>query len=367
MKPSPMMQHYLDMKEQYKDCILFYRLGDFYEMFFEDAVKVSELLSLTLTGKDCGLAEKAPMCGVPYHAADTYISKLVKMGERVAICEQLTNPGDSKGLVSRDVVRIVSNGTIIDENQIDETSNNFIACVYYSESGSSISWADITTGTFFTQEFKKDSLIKLCDSLVRIGPAEIICNTEIFPISQELPIVKQNIVPFFNKYNDRSFSYSCAQKTLLNHFNTVSLTGLGLENYEYCVCSCGALLEYLSETQKHALQNITRVTFYNDTDYLMLNGTALNNLDLVKNSRSNDKYGSLLWVLDKTKTSMGSRKLKEWILSPLTDVDKINLRLDAVEELYNGTLTREGLSDSLKSVKDIERLVGKNFQRKYYA
>ncbi len=359
-KPSPMMQHYLEMKEQYKDCILFYRLGDFYEMFFDDAVKASELLDLTLTGRDCGLEERAPMCGIPFHAADTYILKLVKLGQRVAICEQIGNPADTKGIVQREVVRIVSSGTLTDDTQIDEKSNNYIACVFHGDKGSAISWADITTGAFYTQEFSRENaLLDICDALVRISPAEIICNTEIYKISEEMPIVKQKIVPNFTSYNDRCFNFATAERTILSHFNTSSLSGLGLTDKRFCVCSCGALLDYLSETQKHALANISIVSIYNDSDYMLLNGTTLNNLDIVKNSRSGDRFGTLLWVLDKTKTSMGSRKLKEWILSPLTDIDKINLRLDAVEELYNVNMTREGISEALKSVKDIERLVGK--------
>jgi len=360
-KPSPMMQHYLEMKEQYKDCILFYRLGDFYEMFFEDAIKVSEMLDITLTGKDCGLEERAPMCGIPFHAADTYILKLVKLGQRVAICEQVdkTMQG-TKEIVRRDVVRIVSSGTLTDDTQIDEKSNNYIACVYYSQKGSSISWADITTGAFYTQEFNNETaLISICDSLVRISPAEIICNSEIYNISNDFPIIKQKIVPNFTSYNDRCFNYATAERSICNHFNTRGLNGLGINDKPYCVSSSGALLEYLNETQKHALANISLISVYNNTDYMLLNGTTLNNLDVVKNSRSNDRYGTLLWVLDKTKTSMGSRKLKEWILSPLTNIDKINLRLDAVEELYQVNMTREGLAEALKSVKDIERLVGK--------
>jgi len=320
---------------------------------------VSELLNITLTGRDCGLNERAPMCGVPFHSADSYIAKLVKMGERVAICEQLSDPSAGKGLVTRDVVRVVSSGTIIDENHIDETSNNYIACVYYCEKGSSVSWADITTGVFYTQEFIDESLNNICDALVRISPAEIICNSDVFSLSQSLPIIEQKIVPTFNKYNDRSFTYSCAQKSVLEHFNTVSLSGLGLVNHDLCVCSCGALLEYLNETQKHSLKNITRISYYQNNEHLFLNSTAIHNLDLVKNSRTGDKYGSLLWVLDKTKTPMGSRKLREWIKSPLADVKKIDLRLNAVDELYNNTLTREGIIESLKSIKDIERLVGK--------
>ena len=227
-KLSPMMEHYTLIKEDYKDCILFYRLGDFYEMFFEDAVKVSELLDLTLTGRDCGSGERAPMCGVPYHAAEGYILKLIQLGEKVAICEQMNKPV-GKEMVEREVVRVVSAGTLTDETQIDEKTNNYIASVYYSQKGASIAWTDITTGAFFTQEFDgTDTFNAICDALVRISPAEIICNSEIYKVSADFPIVKQRIIPKFDLYNDRNFNYATAQNSVLEHFNTVSLSGLGL-------------------------------------------------------------------------------------------------------------------------------------------
>lgn len=356
---SPMMTHYLQIKQDYQDCILFYRLGDFYEMFFEDAIKASELLDITLTGRDCGQKERAPMCGVPFHAAEGYILKLVQLGEKVAICEQMNKPV-GREMVQREVVRVVSAGTLTEETQIDEKTNNFVASVYYSNKGSAIAWADITTGAFFAQQFEEEqSLNSICDALVRISPAEIICNSEIYKISSDFPIVKQKIVPRFDLYNDRNFNFATANNSVLEHFNTLSVSGLGLSDKQYCICACGGLLEYLKETQKHALVNISKVSIYNDADYMILNATALTNLDVVKNSKSNDKFGTLLWVMDKTNTSMGSRKLREWILSPLTDIDKINLRLDAVEELFDKNMTREGISEALKNIRDIERIAGK--------
>lgn len=356
---SPMMRHYFSLKEKYKDCVLFYRLGDFYEMFFEDAEKVSKLLDLTLTGKSCGLDERAPMCGVPFHSADQYISRLVSLGERVAICEQLSNVAGENGVVDREVVRIVTAGTLTEDNQIDEKVNNFIACVYTCDQGSAIAWADITTGAFFTQQFKQDTLVGLSDALVRISPSEIVTMGNYVKILNEMPIVKQKIIPCAIACNDRYFNYSPAEKEILNHFGVISLSGLSLDDKSYCVSACGALLAYLNETQKHALSNISLLTIYNDSDYLAMNSATLNNLEIVKTNRGNDRYGTLLWLMDKTNTAMGSRKLREWLISPLTDVDKINLRLNAVEELYNNNLARESLSGLLKNIRDIERLAGK--------
>ncbi len=358
-KFSPMMRHYLAMKEKYKDCVLFYRLGDFYEMFYDDAIKVSNLLDLTLTGKSCGQEERAPMCGIPFHSADQYVAKLVSLGERVAICEQLSDKANENGVVDREVVKIVTAGTLTEDNQIDEKTNNYVACLYYTNKGCAVSWTDITTGVFYTQNFKQATLLQICDALVRISPSEIISTTEGVKAFNELPIIKQRVLPSLLKYNDRFFMQSNAERELLNHFNSISLSGLALDDKPESMCSSGALLAYLYETQKHSISNVNKITIYKDADYLSLNSSTLNNLEIVKNSKGGEKYGTLLWLMDKTNTAMGSRKLREWLLSPLTDVDKINLRLDAVEEFFNNNMARENLSSLLKSVKDVERLCGK--------
>ena len=360
MALSPMMQHYLQVKEKYRDCIIFYRLGDFYEMFFDDAVKASSLLDLTLTGRDCGLEERAPMCGVPYHAADMYISKLVTCGEKVAICEQLTTPNGGKELVQRDVIKVVTAGTQINSELIDEKSNNFICSVYLLDAQAAISWADITTGEFNVRSFSsKDVLSELIDALVRISPVEIISNGKAFDIFNESPIVKHGALPKFNFYLESAFSYNNARQTLEKQLNVMSLQAFGIEDDKLSICSAGALLSYLIETQKHALVNINTIKKENADDMLMLDINAIRNLELTKTLKDGKRYGSLLWLLDKTKTSMGARKLQNWILSPLNSKAKINYRLEAVNALYSNTLIRQSLVGLLSSVKDIGRLTGK--------
>ncbi len=360
MALSPMMQHYLQTKEKYKDCILFYRLGDFYEMFFDDAKKVSSMLELTLTGRDCGLDERAPMCGIPYHAAETYIAKLVEMGEKVAICEQMTLPEESKGLVERDVIRVVSAGTMIDNSLLDEKKNNFLASVYYNGKDYACAWADITTGDFFARNFSGDGKESaLFDCLVRISPAEIISNQAAFLESKNFSIVKHEVIPAFYSFREYAFSLKSAKKTLLEQFGVASLAAYGLEDENLMISAAGGLVEYLRETQKHALKNINKISVEEVGEFMTLDFNAVRNLELIKSMRDGKRYGSLLWVLDKTKTGMGSRNLTSWILSPLQDIEKINYRLDGVEELYNNTLIRQGIAEILSSVNDIERLAGK--------
>lgn len=357
MALSPMMKHYLQVKEKHPDCLVFYRLGDFYEMFFDDAIKASELLDLTLTGRDCGLSERAPMCGIPYHASEMYISKLVSMGEKVAICEQLTEPVKG-GLVERDVVRIVTAGTVINSELIDEKNNNFISCVTYSDNNKpAVSWADITTGEFYVRTF--DDLGELVDYLIKISPTEIICDDGAFEIGQNLPYVKHNVLPKFVVYSAYAFKFEPAESVLKAQFGVSTLKSFGLENAKSAVCSAGALLSYLKETQKHAIKNITKIENIIPQDYMVLDATAIKNLELVRTLRDDKKYGSLLWLLDKTSTNMGARKLQSFILSPLNNANKINERLDAVEFFYKTPLIRQGISDLLKSVKDIGRLTGK--------
>lgn len=357
---SPMMSHYLQTKEKYKDCILFYRLGDFYEMFFEDAVKVSSLIDLTLTGKDCGLQEKAPMCGVPFHAADMYISKLVSMGEKVAICEQLTEATSGRELVKRDVVKVVTAGTITNNELIDEKTNNFLGSVYVGGNNAAFAWADITTGEFAVRKFDGNNVFsELLDTLVRIAPAEIICNAEAENIFKDLPLVKHGMLPKFNAYTESEYDFNIADNVLKTQLRVSSLSAFSLADEKFCIMTAGALVSYLKETQKQSLSIINSIRNENIENFMMLDVNAIRNLELVKTLRDGKRYGSLLWLLDKTKTSMGARKLQSWILSPLNDIDKINYRLNGVESLFNNTLTRQSLSNMLGSVRDVGRITGK--------
>ena len=356
MALSPMMEHYLSMKEKYKDCVLFYRLGDFYEMFFDDAVRVSKLLDLVLTGRDCGLKERAPMCGIPYHAADGYIAKLVSMGERVAICEQLSEPGAGK-IVERDVIRIVSAGTVTEESQLDERRNNFIACVCKLDGGYALAWADITTGEFnVSEEETKDAALS---SLVNVSVAEVICNDAMLMEVKDDVEAQRGSLPAFSCYLPQAFVLQAATRCVLDQFRAASLDALGLSAHPNAVCAAGALLEYLRDTQKHALQNLTSVRFVDAGENMELDAIAFRNLEILKNNAEGKKYGSLLWLLDQTKTGMGARKLVSMLCAPLGSRAEIERRLDAVEELYKGTVIRMGLADMLGGVRDIERLTGR--------
>ncbi len=354
---SPMMEHYLSMKEKYKDCVLFYRLGDFYEMFFEDAVRVSKLLDLTLTGRDCGLKERAPMCGIPFHAADAYIAKLVSLGERVAICEQLTEPTAGKGMVERDVVRVVSAGTVIEDGQLDEKRNNFIACAYKSEHGYALAWADITTGELFAEELKtRESVISV---LVNLAVAEVICNEAMLFDAKEDVEASRGALPAFSCYLPWAFKRAAAERSVCSQLGAASLEALGLAEREDAVRAAGALLEYLRETQKHALKNMNSLRVVDAGSNLILDANAVRNLEIVKNNAEGKRYGSLLWLLDKTKTGMGARKLVSMLSAPLGVRTEIERRLDAVEELFKGTVVRMGIADMLGGVRDIERLAGR--------
>ncbi len=360
MALSQMMQHYLSVKEKYPDAVLFYRLGDFYEMFFDDAVKVSKLLDLTLTGRDCGLAERAPMCGVPFHAADAYIAKLVAAGEKVAICEQLTEPKAGKGLVERDVIRVVSAGTLIDEGMLDEKVNNYIACVYKEDDYCSVAWTDITTGEFCAQEFTgAKSAEELIGHLLKIGAVEIICNEEALLATKGFKEVRHNLLPPFSCYLPWAFNVKHAEKNLLTQFGAVSLAAYGIAAKEGVISAAGALVEYLRETQKHALTNLNTIKLINREQFMVLDSVAVRNLELVRNNAENKKYGSLLWVLDKTKTAMGARLLYNMLLSPLKSVDQIVYRQQGVAELVNASVARMTIADTLREVKDVERLSGK--------
>ncbi len=358
---SPMMKHYNSVKEKYPDCVVFYRLGDFYEMFFDDAIRVSKMLDLTLTGRDCGLDERAPMCGIPYHAADAYIAKLVEQGEKVAICEQVEDPSLAKGLVERDVVRIVTAGTITEESLIDERENNFIACVYLTEKGAGYCWCDITTGDFYAKKCETDNPVaEIADNLTRINPSEIICNARMALTADNMPVVRHGVLPRFRKYYEDNFSFFNADKALKEQFGVLSYKAFGFEdNDSLLIIPAGALIAYLKETQKHALVNINGIKLEKNEDLMYLDSAALRNLELTRSMGERKRYGSLLWVLDKTETPMGARMLTSWVKAPLQSVEKINYRLDGVEEFFKNPLLRSGVTEQLKFIRDTERIAGK--------
>ena len=357
---STMMQQYLNTKEKYKDCVVFYRLGDFYEMFFDDAIEVSELLDLTLTGRDCGMEKRAPMCGIPYHAAEGYIAKLVALGKKVAICEQLSDPKQTKGIVERDVVRIVSAGTVIEEGQLDSATNNYIACAYKHADGVALAWADITTGEFLTEEFFGAQAVEdAIGRLIKLSVAEVICNEEMLMESKNVKEVSRGVLPPFSCYFPWSFNVKHAERNLLQQFNALSLAAYGIAAKENMIAAAGALVEYLRETQKHALVNLNTIKAVSREQYMELDAIAVRNLELVRNNAEGKKYGSLLWVMDKTKTGMGARLLQRMLLAPLKDVGQIEYRQDGVEELVNASVARVGLSETLKEIGDMERLTGK--------
>lgn len=354
---SPMMQKYLETKEEYNDCILFYRLGDFYEMFFDDAITASKELELTLTGKNCGLEERAPMCGVPFHAAEIYINKLVSKGYKVAVCEQVEDPKEAKGLVRREVVRIATPGTNIDMNTLEETRNNYIMCILYSSTSIGIAVSDITTGVFLTTEVPDER--KLLDEIYKYEPAEIICN-EAFKVSGfDFDNLKfhMNVVIF--SIESFYFDDEMAINTLMNHFKVANINGLGLGDNQLSIIASGALILYLNNSQKSQIDQIRNITAYAVSDYMIIDSSTRRNLELCETMLEKQKKGSLLWVLDKTKTAMGARMLRTYIEQPLTDKKKINYRLEAVEEFYNDMILREELREYLQPVYDLERLMGK--------
>ena len=359
MALSQMMQHYLSVKERYKDCLIFYRLGDFYEMFFDDAVKASKILDLTLTGRDCGLEERAPMCGVPYHAVDAYIAKLVSFGEKVAICEQLEDPTTAKGMVARDVVRVVTAGTVIADSGLDERTNNFICCAYKSGDTVALAWADITTGELTATEFNLDGVNKCIAQMCKLEVKEIICNDEMLFAAKDSREVTSGILPRFSSYPVWAFGYAAAERILLEQFSIKSLSAYSIAGKKYAISAVGALIEYLKETQMHALKNIDNVNYLVFDNYMQLDSAALKNLEIIKTIGEGGRYGSLLWLLDKTHTAMGARLLNSSVIYPLGNIKDINYRLDGVSELFESTVIRLALKDLLKDVKDIERIAGK--------
>lgn len=354
---SPMMRHYLEIKEKYKDCVVFYRLGDFYEMFFEDAKEVSQLLDLTLTGRDCGLAERAPMCGIPFHAADTYIARLVALGKKVAICEQLTEPTPGRGMVERDVIRVVSAGTLIEDSLLDEKKNNYIACAYAEGDKCAVAWADITTGEFYVADFAGDrSVLQSLEHLGKLSPAEVICNDEYLHDTKVNNALRA--LPAFSCYVPWAFSLRHAEKNLLEQLGCKTLEPFGLEGKNAAISACGALVEYLRETQKNALKIIDSVRYAGGGSQ-MLDGAAIRNLELVRTLGDGKRKGSLVWLLDKTQTAMGARLMQRLILNPLREKADIERRLEGVSELYQATVIRIGIAETLKGVRDIERIAGK--------
>ncbi len=360
MAISPMMQHYLKTKELHKDAIVFYRLGDFYELFFDDAIVCSNLLDLTLTGKDCGLEERAPMCGIPYHAIDNYLGKLLSAGYKVAICEQVTNPGDKPGLVEREVVRIVTPGTVVESSVLEEKKNNYIASVYVKNGNVGVCWADITTGLLEMVEFHGEKAYALLDdALLRVKPSEIICSSGAFDIQAQLNSVKFEALPAFSKYFDWAYELRRAKALCEKHFKVATLSVFDAENLDDGICAVGALLEYLNETQKRTLSNINKIRVVKDNEYMHLDVNARKNLELTESMSTKKRKGSLLHVLDQTNTSMGGRLLRSFIEQPLQNVAKIQKRLDSVEELSFNVMLQEALCEQLRGVHDIERLTGK--------
>ena len=355
-----MMATYIDTKLQNEDCILFYRLGDFYEMFFDDALKASKLLDLTLTGKDCGLENRAPMCGIPYHAAEQYITKLVAAGEKVAVCEQLEAPQKGKKLVDRGVIRIVTPGTVTEDGNLDKTQNNFIASVYLGKTSGALCWCDITTGQLTVRKCNdKDFISEIYDVLVRVAPAEIIGNGAFRANASESPLIEHGALPKISDYKESAYSVKNAENTLLEQFSVSTLKPFEIENDEESICACGGLIAYLKETQKHALVNVNNVIKERKEQCMTLDYNSLKNLELVKSMRDGKRYGSLLWLLDKTDTAMGSRLLSQWITTPLISEEKINYRLDGVNELYSSAILRGGIDERLGDIRDMERLAGR--------
>ena len=358
---SPMMQHYLETKNKYKDCILFYRLGDFYEMFFDDAINVSRELELTLTGKECGQEERAPMCGVPFHAADTYIARLISKGYKVAICEQLEDPKQAKGIVKRDVIRVVTPGTVMESNLLEDKKNNYIMCVYKNGIYFGLTVCDVSTGDFRTTEIKEtNNFTVLLDEIAKYSPAELVVNPMMYDCSEEIAKIKERFDIYITRLEERE--YTGDYQILCEKYKIVDDEENPIDDvakYMLSVAATNALLSYLLETQKNRLDHINKLVIYSTTKYMSLDINARRNLEITEKLRDKSKKGTLLWVLDKSATSMGGRLIRRWLNNPLVDVKQINKRLDAVQELKDNIILRGDLTDSLKKVYDIERLAGK--------
>lgn len=354
---SPMMQHYMETKKEYPDCILFYRLGDFYEMFFDDALTVSKELEITLTGKDCGLSERAPMCGVPFHAVDSYLYRLVRKGYKVAIAEQMEDPKQAKGLVKREVIRVVTPGTITSSQVLDETKNNYLMGIVYMDGIYGISTADISTGDFMVTEVDSDR--ELFDEINKFSPSEIICNNAFYMSGVDMDGLKNRYQVVISSLDSRFFGEESCRRILMEHFKVGALVGLGLEDYATGIIAAGAVMQYIYETQKSTLEHITTVTPYSTGQYMVIDTSTRRNLELVETMREKQKRGTLLWVLDKTKTAMGARLLRACIEQPLIHRDEIIRRQNAVEELNMNYISREEICEYLNPIYDLERLIGR--------
>ncbi len=356
---SPMMEMYCKTKEEYKDCILFYRLGDFYEMFFDDAITASRELELTLTGKDCGMEERAPMCGIPYHAYENYMNRLIEKGYKVAICEQVEDPKTARGLVKREVIKVVTPGTNFSESSLTEAKNNFLMSIYYDEKFG-ISFADITTGDFYTTEVV--SLSKVIDEIYKFAPVEILINSKVSVdedsgLHFRLNDLKEKEHTMISVMDDWYYDFEMDENLIKDQFHVMNLEGLGLKDYKEAICSIGCLIYYLKDTQKGAIEHINHIKTYNVEDYVVLDSASRRNLELTETMRDKNKRGSLLWVLDKTKTAMGGRNLRAMVEQPLKDKSRIELRYDAIEAFNNSVIDRDELREYLQTVYDLERLM----------
>lgn len=354
---SPMMTHYMETKKEYPDCILFYRLGDFYEMFFDDAVTVSKELEITLTGKECGLEERAPMCGVPYHAVDTYLNRLVQKGFKVAIAEQMEDPRLAKGLVKREVIRVVTPGTITSAQALDETKNNYLMGIVYIGEAFGVAVADISTGDFLVTEVESER--ELMDEINKFTPSEIICNEAFYVSGVDVEEIKNRHQAVISSLDHHFFSDEVCRKILKEHFKVGALTGLGLEDYDTGVIAAGAVMEYMYETQKNSLSHITTITPYSTGQFMIIDTSTRRNLELLETLREKQKRGSLLWVLDRTKTAMGARMLRTYIEQPLIHKSEIIKRQNAIEELNMNFISREEICEYLNPIYDLERLIGR--------
>ena len=359
MSISPMMSHYLNMKKEYSDAILFYRLGDFYEMFFEDAETCARELELTLTGKDCGLEKRAPMCGIPHHAAENYIARLLEKGYKVAICEQL-GPIVKGKIVERGVVRVITPGTLMDSSMLDESKNNYIASIFKIKDSIGVSIVDISTGKFIMTEFCGDNILsKINDYLVSVKPSEVILNSEMKPYYDNLPSVVSRYLAISQVYDDEHFNYEKSVAQLKDQLRVENLKKFGINTKQFAISSAGAVLDYISETQKRFLKHIDSVEYFTTEEYMQIDANTRRNLELTETIKDRKKRGSLYWVLNKTKTSMGARLLKTYIEQPLYNDKQINNRLNAVEELCKNIVARGKISDILHNIYDIERLCGR--------
>ena len=358
-KLSPAMAQYLQIKEKYKDCILFYRMGDFYEMFYEDALTVSSELDLVLTGKSCGTQERAPMCGVPYHSAETYIAKLLANGHKVAICEQLTTPQKGVKMLERDVVQVITPGTIVDESMLEAQRNNYLLSVYKNGNVIGASYVDISTGVFEVVEIKENLESELSNLLARIIPSEVIGNSEAEKIYNNLPQVRIGNITKLTPYYEWAYSKGRANDNLVKQFGENYENVYDLKGKNAIICSAGALFEYINETQKRTLQNINKISLVKNKSFMTIDLNTRRNLEISENNRDRKKYGTILWVLDKTKTPMGARLMRKMVDEPLQDPKAINMRLNAVSQLVKKLIVRDRISELLKKVKDIERHGGR--------